>query len=563
MGMTASQARLLSITARLSDNEHTGQAVSYSKQRLADQTDQVQQEYNAALSATKLTMLIGFSGTEPQYGDLSYNLLMSPDVAINNKQYVVTDNKGKVLVTNKIANAYRSASGDFNKFLANSDIGYSISDVTLSYNAAVAANPNADGYQAQQATMQKVHDAWDKYFDSVGIHYGDQQHDDGHGVVTFGWNSNGYPVYLRTDNRIQNGVDGNNQPTFMDPVNYTYKPVMKDVYKTDDDGNVVNDNDGNPIVIGQTPLMEDVYKTDSTGQYLDNDGNVTTDPNQYVVIGQTQVFKQEQIDPNDVNVTRDIKVGEPVMEPVTIGGTTYYIQSTAAATGGANSVKGDDGFYYYANLDGGCGLWSTDQPDGSGNRGPIYDPINYEGTTKEQRALYDYAVAITEAFLNPSTNVNNLKNMTDPTNSNMIKYYQNLFDIMQTSGFYTYNTDPSGDPDDVKKKPEDSPLLDAQALVAGLKDGSLRIEYYSATSKGFVSTTLDEDSSIQEVKDDRTIALAETKYQQDMTALENKDKRFDLQLKQLDTEHNALQTEYDSVQNVIKKNIEKTFSMFS
>ena len=41
MGMAASQARLLSITARMTDNEHSGQAISYSKIRLADQTEQV------------------------------------------------------------------------------------------------------------------------------------------------------------------------------------------------------------------------------------------------------------------------------------------------------------------------------------------------------------------------------------------------------------------------------------------------------------------------------------------------------------------------------------------
>ena len=41
MGMSASQARLLSITARLTDNENSGQSISYSKIRLADKMDQV------------------------------------------------------------------------------------------------------------------------------------------------------------------------------------------------------------------------------------------------------------------------------------------------------------------------------------------------------------------------------------------------------------------------------------------------------------------------------------------------------------------------------------------
>lgn len=38
---------------------------------------------------------------------------------------------------------------------------------------------------------------------------------------------------------------------------------------------------------------------------------------------------------------------------------------------------------------------------------------------------------------------------------------------------------------------------------------------------------------------------------------------IDQTLKQLDTEHNALQTHYDSVMNVISKNTERTFKMYS
>ena len=46
-------------------------------------------------------------------------------------------------------------------------------------------------------------------------------------------------------------------------------------------------------------------------------------------------------------------------------------------------------------------------------------------------------------------------------------------------------------------------------------------------------------------------------------AVERKDKKFDLKLKQLDTEHNALQTEYEAVKGVVDKNVEKTFNIFS
>ena len=47
-----------------------------------------------------------------------------------------------------------------------------------------------------------------------------------------------------------------------------------------------------------------------------------------------------------------------------------------------------------------------------------------------------------------------------------------------------------------------------------------------------------------------------------ISALENQDKKLDLELKKLDTEHSALQTEYDSVKNVVDKNVENSFKTF-
>ena len=108
-----------------------------------------------------------------------------------------------------------------------------------------------------------------------------------------------------------------------------------------------------------------------------------------------------------------------------------------------------------------------------------------------------------------------------------------------------------------------SPLEDNTTFENALRDGSLRLEYYSTTDKGFKTTTISEDNCIQEVADERAIAKAESKYNQDMQALESKDKKLDLELKKLDTEHSALQTEYDSVKNIVDKNVESSFKIFS
>ena len=465
MGMAASQARLLSITARLTNNENSGQSISYSKQRLADQTQQITNEYNEALNTTKLTVLTGFNGADATYTDISYDTMTNKQMAANTKQYVVTDTKGRILVTEDIANAYKQSAGNYNQFLAK--LRYSQSDMQVQNTANLSDND-------KKVAAQKIHEAWDKYFASVGIECNDDEHkgiyDDG--TYRFKWN------------------------------------------------NVLDTND--------------------KGEYLDQKGNVIT---------------KDQV-----------------------------------AEKGYSSVG--SGYASWAVLD------DKGEPTGE------YSPINYEGTTEESRELYDYAMAITEAFMRTEESLN--KNAVD-SNGNVIKdkngnpiklskfnqafvignykiadssnkadlnYYKNIYDKMQSSGYFTYTKTPAkavNDPEHYKiasigtgtaGNVQKSPLKDNTVFEAALRDGSLRLEYYSTTSKSFKTTTISEDNCIQEVADERAIARAESKYNQDMADLENQDKKLDLELKKLDTEHSALQTEYDSVKNVVDKNVESSFKTF-
>lgn len=458
--MAASQARLLSITARLTNNENTGQAVSYSKQRLADQTQQITNEYNEALDATKLTVLTGFNGAQANYEDISYNLMTGMQMASTTRQYVVTDTKGKVLVTNQIADAYEKSHGNYNVFLE--ALGYSQADISVQINSA--------DEKAKEKTQQQIHEAWDKYFASVGINKFMPEHDMGISwTETYSLDENGKQVYNIGDGyagfkRVQTDKDGN--------------IVYNKIGQTDVDGEPVLDADGNQVMIDD--LTSPKYETDKNGDY-------------------------------------------------------------------------------------------------------IWDPINYEGTTEESRNLYDYAMSITEAYLRVGTGENgvafktpydmeNIKSAANPDNASAIKYYQNIFNKIQSSGYFTYTNTPAkvdenhlytsegtGNKGNVKK----NPLQDNYTFEAALRDGSLRLEYYSSTDKAFKSTTISEDNCIQEVADERAIARAETKYTQDMADLENKDKKLDLELKKLDTEHSALQTEYDAVKNVVDKNVESSFKIFS
>lgn len=370
MGMAAGQARLLSITARLTDNENTGQALSYSKQRLADETEQVNATYNEALNATKLTVLTGFNGSIPNYTDISYALMTGYNTVACGKQYVVTDAKGQILVTKELADAFEKGNGDINVFLA--ELGYSQSDL--------AVTDKCD----EDPGWQKLHDAWDRYFTSIGKNFEDIEH------------------------------------------------------------------------------------------------------------------------------------------------------------GNSSNVKYH--FYQHSPADG--------QFDGYMSIQPLPGPmmiINYEGTTKEQRELFDYAIALSHDACNGTHTLKTVGQ--DPENGNYINYLKNIFNEMFEHGYYV-----EGNPT--------STINDNNWFEQQLKQGKLFLKYYSTVERDFVQTTLSEDDAIQEVEDERKIAQAESKYNQDIAALEKKDQRIDLELKKLDTEHQALQLEYDSVKNVVDKNVEKSFQTF-
>lgn len=108
MGLSASQARLLTLTARMSDLELQGQQISNSKIRLAVQSENIAKDYANALNRQKLTVLSGYNGSTPNYADLTYNLLTgvnSPLVA----QYGLTDNNNRLLVTQDIANKFKTS----------------------------------------------------------------------------------------------------------------------------------------------------------------------------------------------------------------------------------------------------------------------------------------------------------------------------------------------------------------------------------------------------------------------------------------------------------------------
>lgn len=105
--MSASQVRMLSLTARLSDLEFSAQSISNSKIRLADQSEQVAQAYSLALDKEKITVMSADTST---YMDATaYNLTTYNAISTTDKQRFLKDSNNRILVNSSVANAYNAS----------------------------------------------------------------------------------------------------------------------------------------------------------------------------------------------------------------------------------------------------------------------------------------------------------------------------------------------------------------------------------------------------------------------------------------------------------------------
>ena len=114
MGMAASQARLLCITARIHDVEYQAQSIQNAKTQLATLSDRAYQDYLEALDATTLTLNTINSAGEKSLITANFNTLCSRNrvTAANGKEYAIRDKNGKLLVENDIFNSYEKYKAD-------------------------------------------------------------------------------------------------------------------------------------------------------------------------------------------------------------------------------------------------------------------------------------------------------------------------------------------------------------------------------------------------------------------------------------------------------------------
>ena len=544
MGMAASQARLLTITARLNNIELQSQNISNAKIRLANATDQASDKYVKALNKTQyLFNTYNANGDIVSY-DLSGAALTQYGELKN--QYGLINSAGQILVSERDALNYQN-SNTLEEFLDKYGVLADISEgITIEYVNPVWTEAQTN-YQEQLAEWQANEPNPDdeKYWTTE--------------VVSTG-NDKIYQDFCAAGGCLGNAIGGDN----------CYMHVLADA-----------------IGVGtHTTSTGETYTVyaDTCGEHGEdwcwntaNHDRATFDPI-------TEAFKENycsgDVIPGGTETAEingsQVTVGGPASDP----NMTLYqravdllwdVHDDYVVTndyGGQASSENLQKFFYFVEHD--------------------LKQINEEEVEKYDQAAYDADVAAWEAAkpVEDTTIEKYLpKTVRVATDLDEAQWYVNLWNRMNgVSNFKGgFGNNGAYDPDAgwaSKSTTEqswavlkDGDMNSPEYLKYAIDNGLITLEQVqfknvSSSEQGvrnaaWTSIVFTNAQDITEQKDEEAIARAEVEYTKTLKEIEVKDKQYDTDLKKLDTEHNALQTEYDSIKGVLTKNVERSFKVFN
>lgn len=648
MGLSASQARLLTLTSRLSDLELKAQQISNSKMRLATQSEEVARKYYDALDKRKLEVFAGYQNNNEMYNSLNYNNLTGLG-AYNNlgMQYGITNNSGKLLVSKEMADIYKSANGDLNAFLE--AYGENGSSATV--------YPN--GYQNAQEALAE---AEKKHIDFVNGDYADYKNATAATITAkTEMDAIGKAIIknYKEDTVTETPDSGETQKPFKTSysdskvweylgerkTNNDYLPYNKDgssnVIKlaeiefsgdnADITGlqnimatriNTISTDVGTALknILGITSNDSNIqtaleYAKNATQEYYKNDIAQKSAKNSDDHFGtwldrETKKTQNRAAEQNGIAISDGFSAKEHIYIDLSQIVKTFlnFFDAKCAELKGDNELRDK----YLAQVGDGGTANKPATRNQSGGTDPIvrktgetqevergsdpsvrgtekttvtwdYDPakVTYlDGVSNEQKTSYAQAYQKWQSCITNEETITNAINSkysvkspeealktlssdietkkayfeslggatTSTSKGENAEYYENIFNKMQTDGFFYQ--------EDEASTTNNEAWIQGQLLNSNLCIDKVINGKWERTSISTESGTIDSES------DDLAVKKAEAEYNLETSKIQNKDKRYDLELKQIDSEHSMVQTEVDSVKKVIDKNIERNFKLF-
>ena len=619
MGLSASQARLLSITARLSDNELHSQQIANSKVRLADKTQEASQEYLDSLNATKLVFTTYNSDGGTIQNPLTAGLMYQ--YADMKNQYGISNTSGQLLVSATDAANFEN-SANVNEFV--SMYGVELTD-NPKYTAALETLYGQEYNLFYNTANNAANDGFDNFANGVkgwvgGWNTGmtQQQYDTWKSQSDWidGYIGQASGLYGELLNKLKDiPISPADKPT---PPTKPTMPTMPDMpdfaalaaaYNGSACHGSVNGTGANGIWHMEHNLCHLIWGPGGfceDGTITNSDGTITITAN------------KSQLDDNSItsgfggsgkdaatkllngfkqnNVMEEYDCVKEVIQSLidlycdvvnylsTTGGYSIYGTISSAENPKSSGELYTQWQQFYTDL---ANLENAGKQEYEDKKAEWMEEYNkqmeiynkeyaeYEKELAEyQEALLDgtaWQQACNELYDQYQEAIANLPTpeIPDPEDPKT-EWYTNLWHRMNGESDYKSTEGKNGT---YYKQLEDNLLNSDTWLQFALEHGVVMLEQVRFVEEAendtgleyskWTATTYGSCSDIAEVEDEVAIARAEAEYTKKLNEIEAKDKKYDNDIKKLDTEHNALQTEYDSVKSVIEKNVERSFKAFS
>ncbi len=560
MGLAASQARLLTITARKSDCEYKSMAYSHQKIALSRDMNIVSAQYEDALNQTKL--VYDFYGTGDTSTQLSYGLLMQPSKLNDYMPSPITDPSGRIVLDAGLAAAAKAAgipqegfgttpSSDIrNKFIqglidngiVTQTIGESIMNVTYNPDAGLGSIDMID-YTTEQVTyddfvtnyLSTVEFDFSDFLNSFQVENDEETHGTGMKMYIDGKGWYGKPDDLSsvTDVTLEDILNGNVVLAGLDNHQDALGKENNDNGDEQGLGEVID-------LVGSSSYWDFLFE--AVASFLDPTDEQTQQALEYAkrkTLEMVEYMSDSYADKSYADGGR-ADTSNSALTNTTGQDDNDWDQTKEFAENKADDYIGYI-YQYYKNDDSHASY-----------------ALNLSNITK---AYLTYFAQVMESF-DTEYVVNDEKSTSKLIDDNFVfnvvqevdtsgdsvliaNFYDMLFNQIATKGWV-----------------ENDKVNDNEYLEEMLQNGGMYISTI-ADDNYYYMGNYSTNSYIKEITDEEGIAQAEAIYNREKEKITYKENILDMKMKNLDTEISALTTEYDTVKSVISKNIEKTFKRYN
>lgn len=551
MGLAASQARLLSLTARQHTVEGRAQYLQAQKLRLANESDRVYENYVNALDATSIQTKSYDSNGKVHWLDGSLNNLMRYDAdnkSLGNIYYVQDINSGKLYMPTNLVNAYNSSNNDVFQFLNNIGIKYEkdvYNDEYVDALRTVNAYKN-EGYdtfpysQAQVETYKSLRSETLNPTKSSTYNNADELYK----LVSFSESTTNKGVYYPSDKTQYSALlaqlnnlkgttyyTGTNK-TIIDYIsNFDVSGVFADTSKASNISATTNEPD-KTLYVYWDKAKENEKENEEDKQQIDDLMKLKMLLNGGSWKKTSNIF--------------DSIFGTNLIGEATTTGNIYTddMQNTLNAYTGTNN----------ANMGEALVKMASDIKDSETNKALTTANNNFQtfftsiGTTQEE---FETKLSNYNTYNNAVADLST-KDQTTYTkyeDDNLGPYYEQIFNAINAAGGCTEITTENA--------------KSGSWLTNMVKNAQVVLATFDNDKKELDNITASSNVGLREISNDREITKADSEYEADMEAINSKETKYNTQLNQLESERNAIKTEIESLKQIREDNISSTFKLFS